>query len=200
MTSPLAALLPELDQVERLTAGRLRLAERPFMSTLDVRFDPADRELVGRLEASFGMSWPTAPNRSATVAGRLIVWLAPDEWLVVAPAGSETKLHEQLMAAAAGSWVTATDVSAQRTVIEMDGDACREILMTGCSLDLYAAQCHVGHCAQTMLARAGVILVPTSEHGFLVLVRSSFAEYLAMWLLDASRQIQLDAPAERDIA
>ena len=42
-----------------------------------------------------------------------------------------------------------------------------------------------GCCAQTLLARAHVILQGRAD-GFRVFVRASFADYLAEWLLDAS--------------
>ncbi|MGW0201911.1 sarcosine oxidase subunit gamma family protein, partial [Nonomuraea sp. NPDC003201] len=57
----------------------------------------------------------------------------------------------------------------------------------GCALDLHPRAFGPGRCAQTMLARAQVVLVPR-EDGFLVLVRSSFAAYLAEWLLDAAAE------------
>jgi sarcosine oxidase subunit gamma len=39
-----------------------------------------------------------------------------------------------------------------------------------------------------MLARAGVIIVNRGEAGHWLLVRSSFADYLADWLLDAATE------------
>ena len=42
-----------------------------------------------------------------------------------------------------------------------------------------------GTCAQTLLARAQVILYRPDEHVFRLLVRPSFADYLCAWLTDA---------------
>jgi sarcosine oxidase, subunit gamma len=79
------------------------------------------------------------------------------------------------------------DVSAQRTTLLVGGPRARDLLAHGCALDLHPSVFGPGSCAQTMLARAQVVLLSQQE-GFLVLVRSSFAAYLAEWLLDAATE------------
>ncbi|NRQ34268.1 FAD-dependent oxidoreductase [Nonomuraea sp. NN258] len=77
-------------------------------------------------------------------------------------------------------WV---DVSDQRTIIELAGPAALDVLITGCPIDLHPAV-FTGH-AQTLLAKVPVILRRIGTDTYQVLVRSSFAGYLAEWLLDA---------------
>ena len=44
-----------------------------------------------------------------------------------------------------------------------------------------------GQCAQTRLARAGMIVAPLADgRGFEVIIRRSFADYLLRWLQDAA--------------
>jgi sarcosine oxidase subunit gamma len=75
------------------------------------------------------------------------------------------------------------DVSANRTTIEVRS---RELLEHGCTLDLHPRAFHAGHCAQTMIARTQVALWQTSDEPvYRLLVRPSFATYLADWLSDA---------------
>ena len=114
--------------------------------------------------------FPVEPN---TAAGD-VLWLGPDEWLVLG--GSE----RDFPAAAA-----AVDVSANRVVLELAGPAARDVLAGGCSLDLRPRSFGPGRCAQTLLARAQVILHCTGEDTFRILVRPSFAPYLRAWLADA---------------
>ncbi|WP_373869790.1 2Fe-2S iron-sulfur cluster-binding protein [Acrocarpospora macrocephala] len=114
---------------------------------------------------------PLTPANAAVTDGETVtVWLGPDEWLVVGP-----------------SEVRGVDVSAQRTAIRVSGGRARELLAHGCGLDLHPEVFPVGRCAQTLLARAQIILIAESD-GFLVLVRASFARYLAAWLLDAASE------------
>lgn len=118
--------------------------------------------------------FPIEPNTTAVVDGRLAVWLGPDEWLVVE--GRE----EDFPDAAA-----TVDVSANRVAYELTGDDAVEALARGCSLDLDEASFPPGRCAQTLLARAEVLLLRTGPETFRVLVRPSFAPYVRAWLADA---------------
>ena len=118
--------------------------------------------------------FPVEPNTIAEVDGTTVLWLGPDEWLVLG--GRE----EDFPDAAA-----AVDVSANRVVLRARGRTTRP----RCSRRAARSTSHrvfaPGRCAQTLLARAQVILVRPDESRFLVLVRPSFAPYLRAWLEDA---------------
>ena len=130
-----------------------------------------------------GVATP-APNRVVAVGERAILWLGPDEYLVVAPDGDEVA---ELAGESAESVV---DVSANRTTIELSGPHARDVLEQGMSIDLHPRAFGPGHCAQTLLARAQVILRQVDdEPTYHVLVRGSFAPYLADWLVDASKEL-----------
>jgi sarcosine oxidase subunit gamma len=118
--------------------------------------------------------FPVEPNTTAPVSGGSALWLGPDEWLVL---GGREKDYPQAAAA--------VDVSANRVVFELGGQDAADVLAQGCSLDLHPSAFASGACAQTLLARAQVILVRPDEERFLVLVRPSFAPYLRAWLEDA---------------
>jgi sarcosine oxidase subunit gamma len=79
---------------------------------------------------------------------------------------------------------TAVDVSANRVAFELSGPDAADVLAQGCSLDLDLMA--PGGCAQTLLARAQVILYRPDAETFGILVRPSFAGYLRAWLLDAT--------------
>ncbi|WP_308253022.1 sarcosine oxidase subunit gamma family protein [Pseudonocardia sp. ICBG601] len=69
----------------------------------------------------------------------------------------------------------------------------RELLSFGCALDLHPRSFPAGSSAQTLLGRAAVLLLARDDRSdadggavFDLHVRSSFAGYLADWLLDAA--------------
>jgi len=65
-------------------------------------------------------------------------------------------------------------------------DVARAALESGCPIDLHPRVFRAGQCAQTLLARASVILWQlTEEPRYRLLVRPSFAAYVAAWLTDA---------------
>ena len=84
----------------------------------------------------------------------------------------------------------AIDVSAQRTTVRLRGEHARDVLAKGCSLDLHPSVFRPGAAAQTMLGQAAVVLIPLADNGtdYRILVRSSFAGYLAEWLIDAAEE------------
>ena len=65
------------------------------------------------------------------------------------------------------------------------------MLAKGCALDLHPRAFVPGRCAQTLLARAQVILEQLDdEPAYRLLVRGSFAGYVATWLLDAMEEFR----------
>ena len=113
---------------------------------------------------------PVAPNTVADDA----IWLGPDEWLVL---GGREEHYPDAPAA--------VDVSANRVCLELAGEGAEDVLARGCALDLHPSAFPPGRCAQTLVARAQVILYRTEPDTFRLLVRPSFADYLRAWLRDA---------------
>jgi sarcosine oxidase subunit gamma len=156
----------------------------PFVAMVDVRLGAMDSEASERL----GVDLPTVPNTWVPTDTGRAVWLGPDEWLLTSTAEVPEKLEARVQAAVAARGGSATDVSAQRVTLRLTGSRVRDVLAKGCSIDLHPRVFGRGRSAQTTLGRAGVILLALADAGddYVVLVRSSFAGYLADWLLDAA--------------
>jgi len=187
--SPLSAAAGRLAAATRASGGALRLAELPFLTQIDLRLAPGGpaAEAAG---LALGAPLPPEPCTAVRTGDLAVLWLGPDQWLVVGPPGAQEDLEARLRKAAGEAHVSVTDVSAQRTTLLVSGPRARDLLAHGCSLDLHPRAFTPGRCAQTALARAQVVLVAREEvrAGFWVLVRSSFAGYLADWLLDAATE------------
>lgn len=186
--SPLTHAAGRFAAATRASGGALRLAELPYLTQLNVRLDPKGpaADAVG---LSLGLPLPLQPNTVTHGGGLAALWLGPDETLVVGPPGGQQDLQDRLRDVR-GTGGAVVDVSAQRTTVLVAGPRARDVLAHGCSLDLHPRSFGAGRCAQTTLARAQVILVPRDAYkpGYWVLVRASFARYLADWLLDAAAE------------
>ncbi|MGW7529188.1 sarcosine oxidase subunit gamma [Streptomyces sp. NPDC054783] len=184
--SPLADAAHRLAAATRSSRGAIRLAELPFLAQVNVRLD-AKGPAADAVGLALGFQLPLEPNTVVHAGDVTAVWLGPDEWLVVGRRGTERDLESRIRSAA-DEPVSVTDVSAQRTTLLVAGPRARDLLAHGCALDLHPRAFGPGRCAQTTLARTQVVLVARDEPraGFWVLVRSSFAGYLADWLLDAA--------------
>jgi sarcosine oxidase subunit gamma len=142
------------------------------------------RELPFLAQVNVRTALPEPPGAVAQVRGRTALWLGPDEWLVVGADGEQGEIERAFADA-----LSVVDVSGQRTTLELRGPRAREVLEKGCSLDLHPWRFSAGRCAQTLLARADVVLWQVDdEPGYRLLVGCSFAPYLVHWLLDAMRE------------
>lgn len=185
--SPLATYT---DVLERCSGtGQVHIAEQPFLAQVTLRVDPKS-SAAERIGTAVGGMLPNQPGEVVLAGELTVLWLGPDEWLVVGPEGSQEDIQDAVSAALAGDHGAVVDVSAHRTVLAVTGPKAREVLNKGCALDLHPNAFESNRCAQTMLARAGVVLVcrDAAAPDFRVLVRSSFARYLADWLHDAAAE------------
>lgn len=149
--------------------------ERPFLSQLNVRI----REGHDAAAAVLGTALPDACRFTSGIGD--VLWLGPDEYLVLgAPEGTEAALRDAITVGAI------TDVSAQRTTVQLTGPAARDVLAHGCAIDLHPKAAPPGTCVQTLYARTGIVLLAREAGEFTVLVRQSFAPYFAAWLADAA--------------
>ena len=150
----------------------MTVRELPLETQVSVRMDAASLPAV---EAQLG-------------SGPTLLRLGPDEWLVVAE--GEAAIEAELRAVLTGDRDAIVDVSDQRTTFELAGPYARELLAMGCSLDLHPRAFGPGQHAVTMLARAGVILLQLDDAPtYRVMVRRSFAAYVAAWLADAMTEL-----------
>jgi sarcosine oxidase subunit gamma len=156
----------------------------PFVAMVDVRLGTVGAEA----SAALGVDLPTAPNTWVPAGTGRAVWLGPDEWLLSSTTETPEELEARVRAAALELGGSATDVSAQRIGLRLTGARVRDVLAKGCSIDLHPRVFDRGSSAQTVLGQAGVVLLALSDAGddYAALVRSSFAGYLADWLLDAA--------------
>lgn len=185
--SPLAGYADRFAALHEAGGGALSIRELPFLAQLNLRAGPTDEALMQRLADALSLALPCTPNTVASTDDRRALWLGPDEWLVVGPEDQRQGLEAALRSGLGGTFGSIVDVSANRTVLQARGIAAPDLLARGVPLDLHPVSFPAGHCAQTLLARTQVIIECRDEDsGFYLLVRSSFAGYVADWLLDAA--------------
>lgn len=166
-------------------AVRLALAESRTLVNLRGRLQ--DQHFASAVQEVLGVALPEAPNRWSGDEQRAILWLGPDEWLIISPEGEAPDIESRLREAAGDDpWLSVVDLSHNYTGFTLTGRAAHEVLAKGCPLDLHPRRFHRGHCAQTLLARIHVLLRSAGiEHRIEIWVRNSFARYAAAWLIDA---------------
>jgi sarcosine oxidase, subunit gamma len=187
--SALADYAGRFASLAEATGGELLIRERPFILQVNFRLDPKDAGIMDRVAATLGFALPIVPNTVASRKDRRALWLAPDEWLVVGPDGQQEALAQALRDGLSGAFGSIVDVSANRTVVEIRGAKAGDLLAHGVPIDLDQSTFGADRCAQTMVAKAQVIIERRDESAFDLYVRTSFASYVADWLLNVSANI-----------
>jgi len=180
---------------ETVTNATVVISERPHRCQIGIRGDAADPVFAEAVTKVLKVDLPVEP---CTVTGDPealhVLWLGPDEWLVVGRPDQQDKLVPSLTKALAHVHAAVWDVSDSRTTIHLTGSEARPLLCKGCAIDLHPREFGPGTCVSTHLAKAHVILHQTAYDedtdtpAYDIYVHRSFAEYLWSWLMDAGRE------------
>ena len=164
------------------------LREVPFQTMVGIRVDPTSEagarigELTGGLPLASG-------NVSEGPHGTAVLWLGPDEFLVIAPEEDQQgTLAASLVAALNDAAGQVIDLSSNRTSFELAGPSARAVLEKSCAADLHPRSFTTGTAITTEIGKIPTILWKTGDESFLIFPRSSFADYLGRWLLDGMRE------------
>ncbi|MDO0909710.1 sarcosine oxidase subunit gamma family protein [Streptomyces sp. DT2A-34] len=182
--SPLAHLEERMRAAAVTGARGVTLTERPFLTMVDLRVDPAS-EAADRIAKALGAPLPGRCGQTTSSGPHTVLWLGPDEWLVLSQAEAAAVTAE-LGEALGGDPGSVVDVSANRTTLELSGPAARQVLEKGCPLDLHPRSFAPGQAVSTTVGPIAVLLWQVDDGPtYRLFPRSSFADYLARWLIDA---------------
>lgn len=192
-----SAIEPAPGMFGSASAAPLVLTERRGLAQVQLaaigRADAVDRSVMAvaaAFDGKLGGALPLAPGMVMAVGDAVVLWMAPDRWLVVGPdPESGMKMEEGLRKAMAGVAVAITDQSQARAVLRVRGAAWRSLLSKGCSLDLHPRSFMPGRCASTRLAHVPALLhaLPSGD-GVDLYVPRSYARSFWEWLVDAAAE------------
>ena len=139
-----------------------------------------------RVADALGLDALPASNRTAVVRWGTCLWVRPDEWLVTGADTSRRAIIDVFETAVDRDEGAAIDISSSRVLLELAGPASRDVLASCCPLDLHPRSFAAGHCAQSLIAKAPVLihLVDDTPRWHLY-VRPSLVAYVVAWLADA---------------
>lgn len=170
--------------------GLVELSEVPFLTMVGLRVNRNSD--AGQRVASVTGGLPAGCGGVAGSGSTSVLWLGPEEFLVVAPTEAHESLGgdliQALREALADGEGQVVDLSANRTTFELTGPRSRAVLEKGCSLDLHPRVLKAGTALSTEIGNIPVVLWKTGEDTFRIFPRASFADFLGRWLLDAMRE------------
>ena len=185
---PSEFLKPVVDADEGETAAEPLALEPPGEATapamLNLQGDGTDEFRQAASEV-LHVALPEDPCTTARNASIAIHWLAPDEWLIVAPPGEEAELERRLREATTGPSAAITDVTGAHILLRLSGPQAREALASAAPYDLHPRNFPPGRCIQTTLAKTQALIATPAKDTFEIIVRRSYADYAKAWLSGA---------------
>ena len=188
--SPLAHV--GFDELAQMTPSDapVHLREHALKGHLTLRCNPEDAAQTAAFEAVTGLALPTAPLSSVASSDTTVRWIAPDEWLISVPASALFSLQQRLQDALTGHCAL-VDVSSGLTVFELSGERAVDVLKKCVPVDLHLRHFPAGKVVSTGFAKASCTLRRLNDETFELVVRRSFADYIWLWLQDASLEYGL---------
>ena len=169
----------------------LVVKEAPLSSFLNLRGNGSDKGFCSAVAEVLGVTVPTEPGTYHSNKEGGIYWLGPDEWLLLSSieAGS---LEARLRKALSGH-ISIVDISGGQTLINLRGDqqALDVVLKKSSVYDFGAwpdANTDAGRCVQSSFGKASAVVANKSDGSYDVIIRRSYADYIAQWLLHAGEE------------
>ena len=188
-TSPLET---KLISTKGSTDAEIILKENKHMGKMILRGSLSEKKFIPSTKKHLSQQFPASPNSFYDDTKVRVIWLGPDEWLILTEVAELDSLKGDLTRALIKSHSALVDVSDNSTIIEIKGRYSREVLMKGCSLDIHPSIFQTGCSAQIDLALANIILLKTADEPiYQIIVRASFARYVWDWLLDAANEFKV---------
>jgi sarcosine oxidase subunit gamma len=169
------------------------IREAGFPAQVSLRVRPGSAE-ADRVAAAVGAGLPE-PCRLTEAAGRRVLWLGPDEFLVVGEERTQAAIVDLLTAAIGDGSGAVVDLSANRELLVLAGGEARAVLGTCVAFDVRERSLPVGASIQTMLQKAQILLTRPSADELHLFVRPSFAAYVKAWLADGVESIAIERSA-----
>jgi len=183
--SALRGVAPKSSPVQDGSLGITVISDSGVSDKINLRTSPDNAVLRQALKRSVGSDLPLDANTFSAAGDRMVIWLGPDEWMIMAENGAAASIITELDTKEAGH-VAVTDVSDAIGAITMKGPHVRDVLAKHCGLDFHPDVFRQGVAQQSLLSHAGVTIACLEDDCFLVIGRSSFMPYIVALMQDAS--------------
>lgn len=169
--------------------GGVTIQELKLLGHLVIRGKVEDAAFMAAAEKVMGVALP-GPLQTSINGNLSIRWISPDEWLVVVPGDRAFDLENELRAEMTGHFAI-VNASGGQTVLSLSGANARDVLMKSTPYDVHDRNFPVGKVVTTVFAKSQAVISRTGEQSWELVIRRSFADYLWLWLQDASAEFGL---------
>ena len=168
---------------QKADGAGVTLGESAHRAIINIRGDAKDGAFTAAVKSATGCDLPLAANTVAMAGDVRILWLGPDEWLVIDEAGNDPLAD----CAGVAALHSAVGISHRNIAIAVTGKAAAATINAGCPQDLSLDAFPVGACSRTILGKTEIVLLRTAQDAFRVECWRSFSDYVFTFLSEAAR-------------
>ncbi|WJY16115.1 sarcosine oxidase subunit gamma family protein [Pectobacteriaceae bacterium CE90] len=170
--------------------GGVQLRELGLLGHLILRGAQSNQSFMQGCIEVLGLPLPIQALTSAEDGDISVRWLSPDEWLVVLPLDQAFPVEKALRTAIKGHF-SVVNVSGGQTILTLSGKNAVDVLKKSTVLDFHPTTFPVGKVAGSVFAKSNALIRRTGEERWELIIRRSFADYIWLWLQDASHEYGL---------
>ena len=163
----------------------VQMGECPRWAYVIVRGRVTDAAFVQAASSVLGATLPQQAKQVVSGSGMHMLWLSPDEWLVVGAYPERDQLLERWQQGLHGVFAQVVDNSGGFTALAISGAEAETVLRHVTPYDV--ASIGPRQCAATVMAKASMVLVRQDATQMLLICRRSFADYIWRLLQQAAR-------------
>ena len=169
----------------------IKIQELPYVDKINLRLDPNNNDYMSICGKILGAVLPTKPNTYVQNEKVKIIWLGPDEWMVIND--QENELFIKLKNELGDLEVSVTNVSENRTIIRLSGKKIITLLSKFLVLDLEKNLGSQSSCAQTLFVKVPILLIKNSDNNQIpvidIFTNRSHANYIYNLLADGIKYL-----------
>ncbi len=159
------------------------VSELPLLGYVSLRGQSSDQAFTEAVARIAGVALPTAPCTFAVSNLAKILWISPDEWLIVCPRARLKGLLGEFSQALKSVKHQVADNSGGYTQIYLQGKNARDLLSHTSVYDLEALT--PGRIVGTTFGKSSLYM-HRHRDGYCLLLRRSFADYIWRYLVRAA--------------
>ena len=169
----------------------IKIQELPYVNKINLRLDPNNNVYMSSCGKILGAVLPTKPNTYVQNEKVKIIWLGPDEWMIIND--QENELFIKLKNELGDLEASVTDVSENRTIIRLSGKKIMALLSKFLVLDLEKNLGNQLSCAQTFFVKVPILLIRNNDNNQIpvidIFTNRSHANYIYNLLVDGTKNL-----------
>ena len=166
----------------------ITIQELQHTTKINLRGSLNDNGFISKVHKVFNAVLPSEANTFVQLNSIYIIWLGPNEWLITEKKENKKILFEKLHKAVGSSEASVTDISENRTVIQISGTKIFTLLAKFLTLDFDKSFSKPASVAQTLFVKVPVLLMRTYDDKQVptldIYVNRSQANYIYRLIVD----------------